>query len=76
MSLPDIDYELRDVSQFEYGADLANPRTPEEMKFVADAFSAGQAKERARIEQALLAEASGGHLDIAVFKLQKIINDQ
>jgi predicted nucleotidyltransferase len=76
MSLPDIDYELRDVGQFEYGVDLATPRTPQDMQFVADAFAAGQAKERARIEQALLAESSGGHLDIAIFKLQKIINEQ
>jgi predicted nucleotidyltransferase len=76
MSLPDIDYELRDVGQFEYGVELADARTPEEMKFIADAFAAGQAKERARIEQALIAEASSGHLSIAVFKLQKIINEQ
>lgn len=76
MSLPDIDYELDAMGQFEYGVDLASPRTPEEMKFVADAFAAGQAKERTRIEQELLAQASGGHLSIAVFKLQKIINEQ
>jgi len=76
MSLPDIDYELDNVGQFEYGVGLASPTTPEDMQFVADAFAAGQAKERARIEQALIAEASSGNLSIAVFKLQKIINEQ
>jgi hypothetical protein len=76
MSLPDIDYVLDSMGQFEYGVDLASPRTPEDMHFVANAFAAGQVKERARIEQALLAESSGGNLDIAVFKLQKIINEQ
>jgi tRNA A37 threonylcarbamoyladenosine dehydratase len=74
MSLPDIDYVLDSMGQFEYGVDLASPRTPEDMKFVADAFAAGQQKERARIEKALIVESSGGHLDIAVFKLQRIIN--
>jgi|688.fasta_scaffold10041_16 hypothetical protein len=76
MSLPDIDYELGNVGQFEYGVGLASPTTPEDMQFVADAFAAGQEKERTRIEKALLAESSGGHLNIAVFKLQKIINGQ
>ena len=76
MSLPDIDYVLDNMGQFEYGVDLASPRTPKDMQFVADAFAAGQEKERSRIEQALIKESSGGHLNIAVFKLQKIINEQ
>jgi hypothetical protein len=75
MSLPDIDYELRNVGQFEYGVDLASPRTPQDMQFVADAFAAGQQKERERIEQALTAKSSSGHLSIAVFELQNIINE-
>ncbi len=76
MSLPDIDYELDNVGQFEYGVGLASPTTPEDMQFVADAFAAGQAKERARIEQALIKESFGGYLNIAIFKLQNIINEQ
>lgn len=74
MSLPDIDYELRDVGQFEYGVELAAASTPEDMQFIADAFRAGQQKERERIEAELVAEANGyDHLQIALFKLKSII---
>jgi hypothetical protein len=75
MSLPDIDYELRDVGQSEYSVGLANASTPEEMEFVASAFRAGQEKERNRILSDLLAETNNDYLQIAVFKLKNIINN-
>jgi hypothetical protein len=76
MSLPDIDYELRDVGQFEYSVGLANASTPEDMEFVASAFRAGELKERKRILSDLEALSDGnGYLSIALFKLRKIIND-
>jgi hypothetical protein len=76
MSLPDIDYELRDVGQFEYAVALAKASSPEDMGFVAKAFAAGQEKERKRIESELLSLAdNSGHLSIATFKLRKIINN-
>jgi hypothetical protein len=74
MSLPDVDYELRDMGQFEYGIPLMNAKTPEDMQFTANAFRAGQKKERERIETELIAEAKGrDNLQIAIFKLKNII---
>ncbi len=76
MSLTDIDYELRDVGQFEYAVGLAKARSPEDMSFVASAFAAGQEKERRRIESELMSLADdSGHLSVATFKLRKIINN-
>lgn len=76
MSIPDIDYELRDVGQAEYSIPLADARTPEDMDFVAKAFRAGQLKERVRIDEALSKEAKGyDNLNIALFKLRKIIHN-
>lgn len=75
MSLPDIDYELSNVGQFEYSVGLANASTPEDMKFVSDAFRAGQEKERERIWAEIEAGSSNGYFEMALFKLRKIINN-
>lgn len=76
MSLPDIDYELSDVGQFEYSVGLSTASTPEDMEFVASAFRAGEQRERQRIMSELESLAKGsGYLEIALFKLRKIINN-
>lgn len=73
MSLPDIDYELSNMGQFEYSVGLANASSPEDMGFVAKAFHAGQEKERNRIWAALQESSDNGQLNLATFKLRKII---
>ena len=73
MSLPDIDYELEQMGQLEYTVGLAKASTPEDMSFVASAFRAGQEKERERIWAALEADSKNGHLQVALFKLRKIV---
>lgn len=77
MSIPDFDYELETLlGQFEYSVGLADASTPEDMNFVAQAFRAGQLKERERISKQLEIEANGyDHLHIALFKLRKIIDN-
>ena len=76
MSLPDIDYELRDVGQLEYNIELAKASTPEEMNFVANAFRAGQLKEQQRILDELNSfKNKSGHVEISFFQLEKIINN-
>lgn len=76
MSLPDIDYELRDMGQHEYAVGLSAASTPEDMRFVADAFRAGQEKEGQRILKALEQEARGyQNLYISLDKVRKIINN-
>lgn len=76
MSLPDIDYELRDVGQFEYGIGLSTASTSKDMEFVASAYRAGEQKERKRILSELESLANNsGYLEIALFKLRKIINN-
>lgn len=73
MSLPDIDYELSNMGQFEYSVGLADASTPQDMTFVSDAFHAGQEKERERIWAAIEADSSNGYFEMALFKLRKII---
>lgn len=77
MSLPDIDYELsKDMGQFEYAVSLADASSPKDMEFVAGAFRAGQDKEQQRILYALEALADkNGYLQITLFELRKIINN-
>ena len=76
MSLPDLDYELSSMGQFEYSVELAKASSSEDMEFVAKAFAAGQEKERKRIDSELSALAdSSGHVSLALFKLRKIINN-
>jgi hypothetical protein len=74
MSIPDIDYELRDLGQFEYSVGLATPSSPEDMEFVAQAFRAGQEKERERIYNTLTNNAKGyENMYISLYNLRKII---
>ncbi len=62
------------MGQFEYSVGLAEASTPEDMKFVADAFAAGQDKEKSRIYSQLIDYADGKDtLAIALFKLRKIV---
>lgn len=76
MSLPDIDYELRDVGQSEYVVGLAKASTPEQMEFVASAFRAGQLKEQQRILNELSSFINtSGHVELAFFQLEKIIKN-
>lgn len=76
MSIPDFDYELeKSLGQHEYSVGLAEASTPKDMNFVAEAFRAGQLKERQRITDELESLAQNGVLTIALFKLRKIIGD-
>lgn len=76
MSLPDIDYELSNMGQFEYSVGLSTASTEKDMEFVASAYRAGEQKERKRILSELESLVdSGGYVQIALFKLRKIINN-
>jgi hypothetical protein len=76
MSITDFDYEMEKLlGQAEYSVELARARTPEEITFVAKAFTAGQLKERERILAELEPLSKHGTLSIALFKLRKIINN-
>lgn len=75
MSIPDIDYELGDaLGQFEYTVPLASMR-PDETKAVKTAMEYGEQKERERILSELEKLVSHGYVNIALFKLRKIINN-
>ena len=75
MSIPDIDYELGDqLGQFEYSVGLS-PTRPEETGAVKTAMEYGESKERARIFEELEPFIENGYLNIALFKLRKIINN-
>lgn len=75
MSIPDFDYELENIlGQFEYSVPLAAMR-PEETSAVKIAFGYGQDKERDRILSVLESMASHGYVNIPLFKLRKIINN-
>lgn len=75
MSIPDIDYESGDaLGQFEYSVPLASMR-PHETSAVKTAMEYGEKKERERILLELETLSSGGHLQIPLFKLRKIINN-
>ena len=59
---------------FEYGVDFAVATSPEDMKFVADAFNAGQKKQQDRI-WAMLEPMFPGYDNIYISKeeLKKIV---
>ncbi len=76
MSLPDIDYELSRVGQFEYGVALSTASTPKDMEFVANAYRAGEQKERQRIYKKLQTLTNnGGYISIPLFQLKEIIDN-
>ena len=75
MSIPDIDYVLGDhVGQFEYSVALS-PMKPSETQAVVTAMKYGEQKAQERIFKQLEELAVNGHLNIALFKLRKIINN-
>lgn len=70
MSLPDIDYELSILGQFEYSVGLAKASTSQDMEFVAKAFRAGQEK----MVTSLKAKANkDGYVTITIFELEKML---
>lgn len=61
------------MGQYEYGVGLAMAKTKEDMKFVADAYTAGQLKEQDRILAELSQYQKNGQVSMAWFKLEGII---
>lgn len=51
---------------FEYEVDLSEARSPEDMKFVAEAFRAGELKERERIKLLLDSDSGCGDWALAL----------
>jgi predicted LPLAT superfamily acyltransferase len=75
MSIPDIDYELgKHLGQFEYSVPIAAMR-PEETQAVATAVKYGEQKAQQRILEELESLAQHGVLQIPLFKLRKIVNN-
>lgn len=62
------------MGQFEYSVPLAAMR-PEETSAVKTAMEYGEKKERERILSELESLASHGYVNVALFKLRKIINN-
>ena len=50
-------------------------KTKEDMDFVADAYRAGQTKEQDRILAELEQYKQGGQVEMAWFKLERIVRD-
>ena len=54
---------------------LAMAKTKEDMKFVADAYAAGQLKEQDRILAELNKYRENGHINLAWFVVEGIVSD-
>lgn len=63
------------MGMFEYEADLAKARSPEDMQFVADAYRAGSDQRASEILNSLRRLSVNGHLSLALFQLEKIIRE-